>query len=244
MKYSVLVPYYKRLGHLHDTLISFIHHYSNRDDYEVVIAEDFKNAQNKKDHENLLDTIEEFRKKIPIIHSTLSTETWNPVLGFNDAAHRATGEYYVITNPECFHFANILDGLDEEFKDNKDSYVICGCANYKRCNLFIKNFRDLRGEEAEWYQHSIHRDANFHFCTAISKQNWENIGGFDSAYSLGIAYDDADFRNSVLKARLPLKIRDDLLTIHIDHNSFPSPPNVHKLVEKNRTTYQKKWEGK
>lgn len=244
MKYSILLPYYKRLGHLHNSFISLIYHYSDRDDYEVVIAEDSKNVRNKEDHDGLLNTISKFSDRIKIIHSTVSTETWNPVLGFNEAASRASGEYFIVTNPECFHATNIFRGLDEEFEKDPNSYVICSSRNFKGCKFFIDEYKDLGGKEAEWYQHSVYRNANFHFCTAISKKNWFNIGGFDNKYALGIAYDDADFRNSVYKARLPVKVRDDLFTIHIDHNSFPSPPNAPILVNKNRITYQMKWESK
>lgn len=244
VKYSILVPYYKRIGHLHNSFISFIFHYATRNDYEIIIAEDLKNVQNKEDHNSLLNTISKFNDRINIIHSTVSVKTWNPVLGFNVAANKASGEYFIITNPECFHATNILKGLDEEFKKDPNSYVICSSRNYKGCNFFIDNYDDLGGREAEWYQHSVYRNANFHFCTAISKKNWYKIGGFDEKYAQGIAYDDADFRNSVYKAQLPVKVRNDLFTIHIDHNSFPSPPNAQKLVNKNRITYQKKWEGK
>ena len=243
MKYSVLVPYYKRLGHLHNTLISFIHHYSNRNDYEVIIAEDFKNTQNEEDHSALLDTLSKFCEKINIIHLEVSTETWNPALGFNDAATQASGEYFVITNPGCFHAINVFSGLDEEFEKDPNSYVICSCWNYKGCRLFIEDFNDLGGNGAEWYQHSAYRNAKFHFCTAISKDNWYKVGGFDNEFALGIDYDDADFRNSVMKARLPLRIRDDLLTLHIDHGSFPSPPNAQELIKKNKETFQRKWGG-
>jgi len=243
VKYSVLVPYYKRLGHLHNTFISFLHHYSDRNDYEVVIAEDYKNVQNKKDHDGLSETIEKFREKIPIIHLTLSMETWNPAHGFNEAAKWASGEYFVVTNPECFHQVNILAGLDKEFEEDPNVYVVCGCMNYVRCNFFIKNFNDLNGKFQRWYQHSIHRAAHYHFCSAISKQNWVKIGGFDEDFAMGIAYDDVDFKLSIQKAKIPFHIRDDLLTIHIDHGSFPSPPNAQKLVNRNRITYQRKWEG-
>ena len=51
LKYSILMPYYKRLGQLHYTLVSYVHYYKNRDDYEVVIAEDAKNANYMQEHQ-------------------------------------------------------------------------------------------------------------------------------------------------------------------------------------------------
>ena len=48
----------------------------------------------------------------------LTVHTWCPVIAFNRAAEQASGEFFIITNPECFHSVNIFQELDKEF--NKD----------------------------------------------------------------------------------------------------------------------------
>lgn len=243
MKYSILYPYYKRSGHLHNTLISFLHHYSCRDDYEVIIAEDFKNLTNEHEHTELLKVIERFKTKIRIIHITIPIETWNPCTAFNSAAETASGDFYLITNPECFHLANILEGLDEEFNKDPATYVICGCRNRVGCKFFIESFEELGGVDGAWYSHSEHRCACLHFCNAMSKENWEKVGGFDEEYKDGIAYDDNDFVHRVLRAQLKRVPRDDLLTIHINHAPANMDSTKRKLLEKvNWRVYHKKWD--
>lgn len=243
MKYSFLIPYYKRAGHLHNTLVSFCHHYSERDDYEVILAEDSKNLKDVKEHNQLLKIVEEFKNKINIILIPIGIYTWNPCIAFNAAAKMALGEYFIVTNPECFHMANILKGLDEEFEKNSSVYVVCSSMNRLGCKHFIKSFDELGGTDSKWFSHSIHRPGCLHFCNALSRKSWDKVRGFDEEYVNGIAYDDNDFINRVKRTKLRIVRRDDLLTIHISHSDiFAKNPEKRKLWNINRKIYQRKWD--
>ncbi len=243
IKYSILYPYYKRAGHLHNTFISFLHHYPNRDDYEVIIAEDLKNSQDEKEHNDLLNVIDQFKDRIKIIHINVPVQTWNPCIAFNLAAKESSGSFFVISNPECFHKKNILAGLDEEFEKNSSSYVVCSCINKIGCNFVIDDFNKLDGTYESWYAHSKFRSALLHFCTALSKESWDFINGFDEEYVHGIAYDDNDFINRVRRARLNIVERDDLLITHIGHTPAYIDPVKRKELERvNWLVYHKKWD--
>lgn len=243
MKYSILYPFYKRAGHLHNTLISLCHHYYNRNDYEVIIAEDNKNISDKKEHTQLLSIIENFSKKINIKRINVPVITWNPCIAFNKAVQFAEGEFIIVSNPECFHYRNILKGLDEEFLKDESVYVVCSSRNRLNCKFFIKSFWDLGGIDNKWYCHSIHRQGCLHFCTALSRKSWNKVGGFDEEYVNGIAYDDNDFINRVKNSGLKVIQRDDLLTIHMDHGDvYMHNPNKEKLIDINRKIYQRKWD--
>ena len=242
IKYSILMPYHKRAGHLHNTFISFIHHYRERNDYEVIIVEDIKNTNDYSEHSVLLKEIELFSKEgIVIVYLFAGNiDSWNPSSLFNEAAKRANGKYLIITNPECFHKTDILVGLDEEFKKDSGVYVVCACESVKNCKMFIDNFHKFDGIHHRWYQHSIHRNEMYHFCTAISKKNWEKIGGFDERFSLGVGYDDNDFRDGVIAAKIPIVLRDDLHTIHQWHGKTHCPDNHQHLLRNNEKLYQQK----
>jgi GT2 family glycosyltransferase len=58
----------------------------------------------------------------------------------------------------------------------------------------------------------------FHFCSALSKNNYQKIGGFDERYCNGIAYDDNCFYERIRLNGLKIVLRDDLLTYHIEHS--------------------------
>lgn len=243
IKYSILYPYYKRSGHLHNTFISFLHHYADRKDYEVIIAEDFKNSQNEQEHKALLKVLKQFESQISIVHINIPVETWNPCLAFNCAAEAASGDFFLITNPECFHYTNVLQGLDEEFEKDLAVYVVCGCRNKTGCKFFIEHFDELEGADGAWFSHAEYRCGCLHFCNAMSKKSWEKVGGFDEDYKDGIAYDDNDFIKRVLRAQLEIVRRDDLLTIHIDHGDALIDSVKRKKLEKvNWQVYHDKWD--
>jgi len=251
MKYSILMPYYKRFLHLHNTLVSFKEFYKDRKDYEIIIMEDIKNIRNEKEHKQLLSLIEKFGIDLNIVHLETDFDPCiNPCLSFNYAAKQAKGKFLVITNPECFHTKNILNGFDEEFDKNENVYIICGCFAV-HFTAFVESFKEMetlswdktKFKEFMWYQHSQKNNRGLHFCTAISKELYFKIGGFDEQYQYGRSYDDDDFRNTIMANKIPFVLRDDLLVLHIEHHKDyeRSGEEMNRLDNINSMYYKKKW---
>ena len=48
-------------------------------------------------------------------------------------------------------------------------------------------------EKGGWYQHSILNNRCLNFCTAITKKDLLELGGFDERFSNGLAYGDNEF---------------------------------------------------
>lgn len=241
MKYSVLMPYYERANQLNSTLVSFDYHYSDRRDYELILIEDGKNNKNETEHRKLLNIIEKFKDRININYKISPvSDSYNPSALFNQAAKEAQGVFLVITNPECVHKVNILQGLDEEFAKDPGVYVVCGCESGFGFNLNLKSFDKFAYSHHMWYQHSKHRNVLYHFCTAISKENYFRIGGFDERFMEGIAYDDNDFRDNVIHNGITPILRDDLLVVHLEHQRFRSDENIAMLMERNKRLYLNK----
>ena len=229
------MPYIKRAGQLHNTLVSFCHYYSHRKDFQVVIIEDHKNFINVTEHELLSKVIDIFKTKINILHlHDLNVDVYNPAPLFNLGAKNSESEFIVLTSPECFHSVDILKGFDTE---DPSTYVLCACQNFKHGKLWINNFSEFTGTTHEWYQHSKHRNASFHFCSRISRSNWDKIGGFDERFKNGIAYEDDYFRDRVIAAKILFIKRDDLFIKHIDHGGFQKPPNYETLLAKNQSLH-------
>ena len=235
------MPYHKRAGQLHNTLISFLHHYGNRTDVEVVIMEDVKNKEDSESHNLMRAVIDGFPELNIAYDMAGRLDEWNPSRLFNAAAVKAGGEYFVITNPECFHKTDILKGLDEEFNKDPNVYVVCACESIREFRQFIKRFDELGGAHHRWYQHSEHRNVMYHFCNAISRDNYFKTGGFDERYALGMGYDDNDFLKSVLSSGIKVILRDDLHTVHQWHGRTPRPKEYLHLYKKNETLFRQKW---
>lgn len=235
VKYSIIMPYYQRADQLHNTLLSYRHWYSDRDDYEIIIIEDIKN---KSDHLPLMDVIDIY-PNLPIRCYTNHVNSYNPSTHFNFGYDLAVGDYLVITNPEIFHEVNILEGFDEIVKDNV--YIVCSCKRSQR-GQFLPRFIDFEKftyNMEDWIQHTDHRNTQLHWCTCISMNDYTRIGGFDDEYSKGFAWEDTDFINTIKYQGLDIINRDDLITVHQCHKKSVS--RKMDLFNRNQRIYEKKW---
>ena len=173
MKYSFLLPYHKR-DTLTETAKSFLEFYSNRNDYELIIVESRRTWENEVEHNKLLNIIKEFESKMSIKHYKNMDTGYSCSVAYNIAFKNSSGDFLVVTNPECYHTINILGEFDKLFEENKNCYIICAC---EAVNPDKTHF--------SWYQHSIHMNRMLHFCTAISKRNWLRTNGFCEALAGG-----------------------------------------------------------
>jgi len=225
MKYSIILPYYKRPEILSPLLTSFVQWYEKRTDYEAVFILDLKN--NSADRDMFFQNLEPFWNKIRLMVVDNDLYTYNSCRAYNVGVKNCTGEFVVLTSPECKHKTNILSGLDECFAMNRNSYVVCACESINPDGSFV-----------QWYQHTQHNNRLLHFCSAISKFNYiTTVKGFDEDYIYGIAYEDDEWLARVKTSNIPLIARDDLLVSHIEH---PRAYLTETLVDINRQLYIKK----
>lgn len=238
MKYSIVMPYHNRIGQLYNTLMSFVHHYDKRNDFEIIIVEDIKNKNNKEWNNDLIAVIKNFNKSLNIrLINSDDDNCFNPSKLFNVGVKQATGEYIILTNPECFHYSNILSELDQ-IENLRQSYVVCACLNIHKYKLFSDNFESFQFEPHSWYQHSKFRNAMFHFCSCISKENYLKIGGFDERFAEGYCYDDDDLRETVKRNNIQFIVRDDILSLHQAHETAArNVLNIDKLLKRNKALY-------
>lgn len=228
MKYSILMPYHNRAEQLRNTLLSFRRLYKGRKDYEVIIVEDCKTKDDEVLHAELDSVLEEYF--VPeVLRITGTWSQCNPSASYNEAAKKAQGWILIITNPECIHEVDILAGLDDIFDKDSSTYVVCGCKALKKDGSFLR-----------WHQHSVLNNKRFHFCSALSLQNYITIGGFDTRFVNGYCFDDDAFRARILQAGIEIRTRDDLLVEHQWHEKV-KPPDWKKLWERNKKLYEENY---
>ena len=231
MKYSIIMPYYKKRT-LRDTLASYRYHYSDRDGYEVIVLEDCKNVAEVEEHQALLDIVVEFAMSVPIRYMETSFENcYAPSKMFNCGVIVAKGEYIVLTNPECLHKTNVLAQFDKELEKDANSYVVAACYNADKSESGEYTF-------VSWYQHSVHMPRGLHWCSVMSKDNYNKLDGFDEGYSHGFGREDVDFFRRVEESGMKVSFRDDIEVIHISH---PNMWTKLGLIVTNQNYYGNKW---
>jgi len=238
IKYSIIMPYINRPVLLHNTLLSYHHWYSGRKDWEAVIIRDSK-CDNPGDAQSVVDHWIGMGLNINMLDFD-GSGIYSPAPLFNFAAENASGEFIVLTNPEQFHNSDILAGMDQEFKRGQDQYVVCACISMPQRPLQarrMRKFTPLKEKGERWVQHSVHRPMLYHFCSALSKDNYFKCGGFAPEFGPGFCFDDDDFRESVRELGIPIVQRDDLITAHQWHPSCNVPGRMEKW-HRNKALYE------
>jgi hypothetical protein len=239
IEYSIIIPYIDRPVLLHNTLMSYAHWYGRRDDLEILIIQDSK-CSNPEDLKDVVDLWTRRGLDIQVIDQE-TTKSYGPSILFNKGVSKCHGQYVVLTSPEIYHNVDILKELDDSFEEDPDQYIVCACQSLKRPRPLRKSrqFGDLRSEVSEWFQHSIHRPNRYHFCSALKKELYLKIGGFDEQFSDGFCFDDDDFRETVIKAGIEIVQRDDLLTSHQWHGHCDVPDKMIRW-NNNKSLYETK----
>jgi GT2 family glycosyltransferase/ribosomal protein S27E len=239
IKYSIIMPYFDRLSQLSHTLVSLRFHYGQRNDFEVLVIVDCKNR------DDVVDQIKSYRKLFPqlnVLQESGNHEYWTCCHLYNDGVKQSQGEFIVITCPECFHLTNVLDGLDQTFVTHPNAYVNCACLEVKDFTLaFADSFQSLSYKDGRWLQHSKYHHRMLNYCTAVSKDGYWKIGGFDERLSPGYACGDNDFRDRVALSGLPIINRDDLIVLHQEHKSitaYMTPEKRDELNARNKAIWK------
>jgi len=243
-KYSIILPYAPRLAQFSNTLGSWQHWYSDRDDWEVVVVFD-----NKVEEAHRVAVHAMVCTKYPLLPVQLvgaySANARGCTTGceqpsgehYNQAARLARGKFLMLTCPEAFHEVNILAGMDKHFATDASRYVVCACAAAEQPPVMREvPFELFHYDFFRWYQHSVYRPSRYHFCSVIARDTYMALGGFWSEYAPGVGYDDNDWRDSVVAAGYPVIQDDTLLTVHQWHDRS-SGKTRKLLVERNRMIY-------
>lgn len=229
VKYGIVMPYIDRAEQFRRTLASFAHHYAGRDDYIVVVIEDPKNT------DDVSDVLAAYGG-VPSLHIPLTFDgpCWTPCPHYNQGVAAVDAEYVLPTNPECLHLTDVLAGMDECFARDPNTYVVARCTAGSNVRM-ADAFPSLTYDKRQWCP----RDLNF--CTAISTDNYDRIGGFDEDYVFGLGFADDAFLDAINGAGIPLVRRPDLVALHQEHPQMPAKgPQRSTLVGINRRLYASK----
>lgn len=221
MTYSLILPYYKRLEQLEKTFESYWGFYKNRNDYEIILVEDYKNQLDLQEHHNLLNLIGEW-DCLNIIRIMRPEElTYNPARAYNHGVNFAIGKFIILTSPEVVHKSDVLNQLDKYFEENPNNYYVGNC-----------------NSDVGFYQGgNVHKC--LHFISAISKENYWKAGGFNEEFSQGYAFEDNDWILRVYHSGIKVVEKPEILTYHISHSPVNNPYG--ELYEKNRQLFYSLW---
>ena len=211
-KISIVMSYKDRLDLLRNTLFSVLD--GTRPD-EIIIVDDA--SDEPLSIVNVSDFMQDLN--IKIVSISKKEKTWvNPCIPFNRGFKEASGDIIIIQNPESYHKGDIVKHVA---KIKETDYFSYSCYSLDE-NSTYNNFRIkdkgaiIDGDDA-WYNHPVHRPVGYHFCSAITKKNLDELGGFDERYAQRIGFDDNEFLTRIKKRGLRVKIIDNPFVLHQWH---------------------------
>lgn len=220
---SIVTAYHNRKKLFIKTLESF--QKSITTDFEVIAVDDCSY-----DEERLEDLTEKF-PFLKIIRLEKKDKWYvNPCVPFNIGFKHASGDKIIIQNPECLHADDILNFVENNLSEG--NYLSFACYSLSEIQtlgvLQLDTFKSFinpstykkksvvaDGDEG-WYNHSVYRPKSYHFCTAITKKDLEELGGFDERFAKGVAFDDDEFIHRI-RIKLNVIFIDDFVSLHLWH---------------------------
>lgn len=263
MKISLLLPTYNRKDLLYNSLKSFEYFYSNNSNLEIVLIDDCSSEIHQ------FPTVCEDFPTLNINYFRIDKKYgFNPSLAYNIAARIAKGEIFILSSPETLHTCNIFD-LCNNFNDfEKYDYYLFSvfCLTRKQdkkvlldvdlnfeekltyFNSIKNNFYENLGcngysynnNYGSWYLHETIKPSKLNFLTAMSRDLYYEICGFNQAFMRGTGYDDTDFLDRLSVHIKNYKWFDDAIALHIDHDlaaKIPQNTNayLYESLKKNQT---------
>jgi len=144
-----------------------------------------------------------------------------PCPTINKGVSESNGEIIILQGAEIAHAGDIVSDV-QRIKDNE--YFVYGCLSVKENenSLIESRISEIKGDI--WYQHSQYNSRCYNFCTAITRKDFYELGGFDERYGDGIAYGDDDFIRRVRLKGMNVMQIDKPHTLHQYHPPMQSKP--------------------
>ena len=233
MKLSIVIPYFNRRTLILNVLRSFNRSYP----LEIIVVDDGSSDEHQID-----DLIEEYDLtliKLP------KSEWKGPTQAYNIGFSQVTGDVILINSSECVHVGDVIGYVYENFKP-KDYIAFSACMGEPGIEYdYSEDFVAKAQKRGAWWGVHSSIGNSIPYCAAISKEDMDTLGGYDSRFIHGVGFDDYDFVHRIKNLGLKISIIDKPCCFHQWHKPtvYPNYRNLDLLkhlneVEPNRIKAQ------
>jgi GT2 family glycosyltransferase/flagellar motility protein MotE (MotC chaperone) len=222
---SFVTAYYNRRALFIRTLESLV--WFGGPDFEFVVVDD-----GSREEERVEDLVERF--PFLRVFRLDPSKKWytNPCIPFNYAIRQAKGDTIILQNPECFHAGPVLRHVMEHLRSGVYLAYSCYALNETETQSLQGDAAQVQAQAAAitlhdrqpvelggegWYNHSRIWPNAHHFCSAITRQDLEMLGGFDERYATGFAYDDVELVHRIRMSGMEVRHVDTPFVFHQNH---------------------------
>lgn len=246
-KVSIIIVTYNNISLTHQCLDS-IEKYSNYKNLEVIIIDNASTDLTK----NFLFKAKKAKKYFikKIIFNKLN-------LGFSKANNQglkiATGKYIILLNNDCIVTPNWIKKLVNHIKSNEQIGIVGpvtnNIGNEAKIDLNYKNIKEMISASKKYCDKNSGKYFEIKmlafFCVMFSRKIFKTIGFLDEKFGLGF-FEDDDYCERIKKINKKIICAKDVFIHHHLSASFNKMhiEKRHKLFEKNKNIFEKKWRKK
>jgi len=239
MKLSIIIPSYRRPELLNYGLWGLTHQKINHN-VEVIVVNDGtvdSTCQVCKKYSNKLNIkyiFTGYRNKDKLI--------WrSPSAAINTGVKEAKGEYILLASPEILVLDDCIEEMIETLDKDKKSLVITYGKNDNKKILKLLNNKDLIEIKNNYDKLDNQLDTNLPFFMAMTKNEFNHIGGYDEELGKGYCFDDADFVDRLLDNNCRY-VKIGARVIHLFHSRDKREGLMDRVSawQENKSLYDKK----
>ena len=236
-----MLPYYNRKTYLEATLVSYLKFYKNSD-IEVIVVDDCSAEEHRV--ESLTDKFKDINLNVIRIPTKTGI---NPCYPYNVGVRAAQGEVLILSSPETVHTESIVELSENFKDLDKESYFCFSvfCPTSSELNRMILattvvgddmllKIRDMLWDNAHaglgengrpafnnvfgsWYLHSQFKPSALNFLTAMRRDLFVEMSGFNEAFRNGTGFDDTEFKDRLMQKVKTIKYFDKAFALHLNH---------------------------
>lgn len=205
--------------------------------------------------------LRKFNVWITLISIKNEKKIWvNPCVNYNIGFSFIEGNKVIIQNSEVCHVGDVCEFIKNNLSDNQYLvFDVRAVSDFDGNEQVYKSYFDddtlffalnklpiyRTNVNNGWYQHTTFSPRNYHFLTAITKNDLDKIGGFSLDYSFAGSYDDDDLIMKINYYNINIinidNEKEKLGGIHLFHQSAGTDwENTHLSETLNRTLFQRK----
>ena len=250
------MPYFERPHHLKISLEGFNQLYVGRP-IEILVIDDGSAPEFAPKIPN------DFNLPIKIVR-VLNDVGINPCTQYNLGARLAKGRTLILSSPEVIHSHSIFDLAPNISQIKYDEYYVFSVfglwrgglnnkflkdptySNYRKIfNEFSFEFNtdpnsnenDLFDSPGNWYAHGKFNPSGLNFLSAINRNLFFDLSGFDERFRNGSGFDDYEFRRR-LRKRAQIRYLDEMRAIHLEHEIVSERQDIGLGINSNERLYR------